>query len=385
MTPIPMPIGTLDIPVVAGNATALVDSLFVSPPGTPLARPFLAPLMQLANASSAFQALGGATAPFFNLPPAPPAVLPATALPNPAATPVQPFVSLLNPPELQAMLDTWWQIWSRAPGAPAPAGANASDVAFLDLLRDYLANPDGAGAMPPYSLWVPNVLYDGMQGEQLKLRLLGYAAVALQAAGAWQAAAVQQLFTHLAFGAHFVVIQAASDLPPAPPAPRCFYTTFANALGTQSRWARAHSHYSGSGPGGLGRGLTNLLAAYAYPGVVNSEVTPANCPYLAALLIGRTAWGIGGDYNTFFQLEGWPTTGLTGAGGRHGADFAAHTASKWNISTYGASLFSEKRGTTVFLAPPAWNPQPNAATIMAPYAGAKPAAQGWLDQALIRL
>lgn len=374
-----MPIGTADIAVAAGNATALVDALFVSPPGTPLARPFLAPLMQLANASSAFQALGGATAPFFNVPAAPPPAAPATLLPNPAATPVQSFVSLLNPPELQAMLDVWWQIWSRAPGAAAPAAANASDVAFLDLLRDYLANPDGAAAMPPYSMWVPNVAYDGMNGEQLKLRLLGYAPVALQVAGVWQAAAVRQFLTYLAFGAHFVIIQAASDLPPAPPAPRCFYTVFANALGGQSRWARAHSHYSGAG------GLTNLLAAYAYPGVINSEVTPANCPYLTALLIGRTAWGIGGDYNTFFQLEGWPTTGITGAGGRHGADFAAHNATKWNISTYGASVFSEKRGTTVFLAPPAWNPLPNAVTLMAPYAGAKPAAQGWLDPNLVRL
>lgn len=120
---------------------------------------------------------------------------------------------------------------------------------------------------------------------------------------------------------------------------------------------------------------------------MTAETAPnANCPFILSLLIGRTAWGAvtGNNHNTFVQLEGWPATGWTGAGGRHGVDYQTHGATKWNISTYGACLYSEKRGMTVFLAPPTWIPNVNpGGTIMAPYDGAA-TAQGWLDRNLVR-
>ena len=66
------------------------------------------------------------------------------------------------------------------------------------------------------------------------------------------------------------------------------------------------------------------------------------------------------------------------------ADFDTHKATLWNISTYGASIYSEKRGTTIFLAPPGWNPQLRpGGTIMMNYVGADP-RQAWLNTALVR-
>lgn len=303
--------------------------------------------------------------------------------------------------ERQQLVDTWWAMWNGAPPAPGWPAHLASDVNLLQALRDYILDPTnagGGGAPIPanrYVLWVPEVAYDGMRfdapssSNRLALVLRGYQAVDLwnpAGPGAWDQANTYRFLNLLGAGAHVVVVTAQRDLAAAGGARPDFYGYFTNQLGAQSRAALAHSHYSGAGGG------TNLGAAWTYPGAITTETTPAPCPTICAFLVGRTAYSLlGNEFNTFFQLEGWPAT----VGGelwshlpggqptRHAADFAAHNASLWNFSTFGASLYSEKRGTTVFLAPAGWNPQAGGPTIMAPYVGAE-TPQRWLVKNLIR-
>jgi hypothetical protein len=387
-----MPIGQADIavPVPGYDAQNLVEALY-TPDESPLSRGYLTPLIQLvtqtaADAYSGLLPVGGGPIqlnPQAYILPAPLAAVlappPAATAPPVVSTPAAELVSLLNPLEFETMIDTWWQIWTAVGGV-----GNPSDIALLNVLRDYIGDPQdvvATGGVPvPLSMWVPQFVYDGSIGDQIRLFLTGYNQVILYAGGAWQQAGVLQFLQYLAFGAHFVAISAPRALPGLAPVVQPFMTVFEAALRGQSRKAKAHSHYTES------KGFGNLGAAYTYPALVNTENAPAGCPYVIAFLVGRTAWGFTAEWNTFFQLEGWPTTGVTGIGGRHGKDFKAHDSTKWNISTYGASVFSEKRGTTIFLAPPTWrggNPQPQVPSIMAPYVGAE-TAQSWLDKNLVR-
>ncbi len=41
------------------------------------------------------------------------------------------------------------------------------------------------------------------------------------------------------------------------------------------------------------------------------------------------------------------------------------------MSTYGFSVYTERHATTMFLAPPNWNPHTSSKIIMAPYVGAE--------------
>ena len=91
-----------------------------------------------------------------------------------------------------------------------------------------------------------------------------------------------------------------------------------------------------------------------------------------------------GTYNTFIQLEGWQA-----GGSRHNADYATYQQTLWNISTYGASAYSEKRATSIFLAPAGWTPQVYQTTRMMPYVGAyaqsNGSPQGWLNPSLVTI
>ncbi|CAE6703322.1 hypothetical protein R75461_06292 [Paraburkholderia nemoris] len=61
----------------------------------------------------------------------------------------------------------------------------------------------------------------------------------------------------------------------------------------------------------------------------------------------------------------------------------------WNISTYGASAYSEKRATSIFLAPAGWTPQVYQTTLMMPYVGAYANSNGtpqsWLNTSLVTI
>ncbi|HWD29035.1 MAG TPA: hypothetical protein VG387_17815, partial [Rhizomicrobium sp.] len=74
----------------------------------------------------------------------------------------------------------------------------------------------------------------------------------------------------------------------------------------------------------------------------------------------------------------------TSGGPRHGQDYAAYSQSFWNISTFGAAPYSEKRATTIFLAPAPWVPSIYSDTFMMPYVGAE-TPQLWLKTSLVQV
>lgn len=270
------------------------------------------------------------------------------------------------------------------------ADSDGSDARFIKVVRDYCT-----GGVP-FSLWVPRMrCIDVPEKGPARYCLEGY-----QEHPFGSAATLDVFFELLLAGAHFVVIHSAKDLgsirPPLNPMPGDFYASLTSSL--KCRKAAGHSHYaavvSGASPWGK---------AMVYPSLAQNDDETLKleqgqpAPYLAAILIDRTAHNY---HNTFFQLEGWPAFGGTSTavaqvpswstrqqlkfsgGYRHGGDFKTHGDTNWNIATYGACAYSEKRGGTVFIAPNAWKPEPQPQTIMAPYVGAE-SKQRWLKQNLI--
>lgn len=134
--------------------------------------------------------------------------------------------------------------------------------------------------------------------------------------------------------------------------------------------ATGHSHYTKT---------VALNTATSYP-VITEDKAPIRCPIVCSLIVDTTDWKRNDDYNTFFQLEGWPGVSMGGARGRHAADFATHQATKWNIATYGLCPYSEKRGTTIFLAPSTWAATVKAGWKMPSYAGARSKDQHWITK-----
>ncbi len=137
---------------------------------------------------------------------------------------------------------------------------------------------------------------------------------------------------------------------------------------TDKTTAFGHSHYTGS---------VALKTAYGYP-IITEDKAPVRCPIVSSLLVDTTDRKSNKDYNTFFQLEGWPGVSMGGAAGRHAADFELHQATKWNISTYGLCPYSEKRGTTIFLAPDNWKARVSPGWTMPSYAGARLQTPPWV-------
>lgn len=184
--------------------------------------------------------------------------------------------------------------------------------------------------------------------------------------------ALDSFFLRLLCGAHFVFIQDSKDLPPGTQTGD-FYSDFkaSDAFAASSRRHPGNSHYTSA---------LNRCGWYAPS--VPEKTAPHDCPFLVAYLFCLTDSRIlckPKHYSTFMQLEGWQAINA-----RHTADYELHEQTVWNISTYGACAYSEKRGTTIFLAPEEWKPVPNEDTIMAPYAGAE-TRQVWLRSDLISL
>lgn len=275
---------------------------------------------------------------------------------------------LIEKDELETIISCWecgwWSAFKADPGVMAGVRpmTHPLDNALMEFLQRYV----NAAAL---TMHVPKLTDVGVKGTSPIYQLDGYEAHALHGE---QRPSVRRFLKLLAAGAHFVVIHASGDLGDvAAPAP------FFDEFPLPTKLATFHSHYRSM------LSPANLKAAKLYPTIVEGEETPESCPFILALLIGRTSQGVmGSNYNSFLQLEGWPASGLHSA--RHMADYQAHQQSKWNISTYGACPYSEKRGATIFLAPPSWTPAPAPATIMAPYRGASK-RQGWLETDLIRL
>ncbi|MFY0574396.1 hypothetical protein ACN28S_08600 [Cystobacter fuscus] len=182
---------------------------------------------------------------------------------------------------------------------------------------------------------------------------------------------LKEFVTLFLAGAHFVVLHNAKDLGHGKVAD--FYAAFHKdndkVLAANKVPAAGHSHYTS---------LVALFTAYGYPKIAADEA-PGICPIVASFLIDTTANKVvGSDYNTFFQLEGWPGVTMGGMSGWHAADFATHQATKWNISTYGLCPYSEKRGTTIFLAPDNWTAPVTPGWKMPSYAGARKESPPWV-------
>ena len=234
---------------------------------------------------------------------------------------------------------------------PAPREI-ASDKAFIELISTYIDAQDlhlvvpsfqcaekNDNAPSPYSLEEPIVA--SFKNDN----------------GTWNGDTIRQFLELLLLGAHFVVIHSAQDLGTELPS---FFTKFKTLAGVKTA---GHSHYSGHKVSLNGRNYPPLTLNTTEGPHLDELSTAAQATLLPVVLCDETS---NAQANTFFQMEGWPPgKNMLGireqyrypalAGGyRHGADFDTHGKTFWNISTYGASPYSEKRAGSVFLAPKAW-------------------------------
>lgn len=253
-------------------------------------------------------------------------------------------------------------------GNAPDSNLQASDRILMSTLNKYFVDNN-------LVLWVPQLQDNGKNDGKLKYQLTRYQNFD------WGQPQTQQDFLELFLaGAHFVVIHSSKDLPENIVSPPNFYD-LVEGLGFTHTFNAWNSHYAG---------LLSVTGR-AYPNTIKKDEAPQNCPLITSFLAGITAEPKD-DPNSFFQLEGWPGFSYIG-GGWHGDDYTAHKATKWNISTYGACPYSEKRGTTVFLAPNGFNINTSQETIMQPYqgswkygwVGSTKYPQGWMDTNLISL
>jgi hypothetical protein len=111
---------------------------------------------------------------------------------------------------------------------------------------------------------------------------------------------------------------------------------------------------------------------------------PGGEPLALALLVGVTATTYA---NAFVQLEGWPARAWPSppGGERHNGDYATNEATLWNVATSGASAYSEKRSTPIFLANAAFDLTLEASTGMPYYWGANAGnvGDGWMHPDLV--
>jgi hypothetical protein len=263
---------------------------------------------------------------------------------------------------------------------------SGADQPIMQFLANYIAPGQGQA---PMTMWVPNILYE--DGNPAVFLIGGYSEFVLASNSGngvqWSPGNLQAFLKLLLAGAHFVAISAAEDFANQGSPNyngRALYTAFQNS-GLSQREDFANSHYCNPS-------LYNNTGYYYLN--ITEQWAPPNCGLVLALLFGSTVNNsrspAPGTFNTFMQLEGWPASGT--GGGRHKADYEAYKKTLWNTSTYGACPYSEKRATTVFLAPPAWIPKIYQTTLMMPYVGAyangfypNGVPQSWLDTSVARV
>lgn len=268
--------------------------------------------------------------------------------------------------QMTAFTSQWAEQWTTGSCPACPR----QDAALIDLLASYMKSAANTG---PLSLWIPQISYVPDSSPAI-FNLSGYREYPFMAEGGWNSATVEAFLNLLAAGAHFVAVSAAPDLPPG--VTMQGFDTFFASSGLTSRHDPGNSHYAT---------LLNLTGTY-YLGM-DDDFAPPECGLILAFLNGRTVndpLAPAGSYNTFIQLEGWQA-GYS----RHNADYDTYQQTLWNISTFGSCPYSEKRATTLFLAPPGWTPQLYQITRMMPYVGAYANSdntpQGWLNPALVNI
>lgn len=278
-------------------------------------------------------------------------------------------------PLAQTLLNVWMGV---------PNIGTSTDVAIINFFKGQFGPYNGN---PPLNLVVPRIAYVANSNPSAYV-IEGYDTwpfMGTQGSNyVWTSSVVQTFLTLLLSGAHFVQIGADEDyqnMGMANPG-RDLYSAFRNS-GLTQRGDLGNSHYCDTAP-------INTTGEYYLD--IEQDFAPPGSGIVLSLLFGRTVNSLSstvGTYNTFMQLEGWPAHGLTG-GNWHMADYNAYKESLWNISTYGACPYSEKRGTTVFLTPPGFGVQPYQTTCMMPYVGAyatgsypNGSPQPWLNTAVV--
>ena len=273
--------------------------------------------------------------------------------------------------QLSGIVAGWASHWLGTSDVPF----SAQDANLLDLLAHYIKTASTSGTL---SLWLPTISYNTGTSPTV-YTLSGYSAYALtNSDGSWNANAVTTFLTLLAAGGHFVAVSASADLPTGVSA-----LSFDESLkqsGLSTRHDIGSSHYTS---------LLNVTGTYYLS--VSDDFAPVGCGLILAFLTGRTVndpLATSGTYNSFFQIEGWQSSVDST---RHNVDYGTFSETLWNLSTFGACPYSEKRGTTIFLAPPGWVPAVYQTTRMSPYVGAyasnpsSPQPQPWLNTALIQI
>ncbi|MEI9995716.1 MAG: hypothetical protein WDM91_14060 [Rhizomicrobium sp.] len=275
------------------------------------------------------------------------------------------------------------------PGQSGVAVETSSpDYPIVEFLADFLVVPDSHDSTKPDTskapciMYVPQFTYVSATSEGPKYQLTGYASYPFNAGSTtrFNMDSVDTFLQLLLAGAHFVNVQADSDYDNQKSSPknnsRDLYNRFKdNIPGSLQHRCIGNSHYTNTvNTSGLYYG--NTYGEWAAPG----------SGLVQALLFAKTA---DTEWNTFMQLEGWPADGdwVTGNGSwtggpRHGADYANYQTSYWNISTFGACPYSEKRATTIFLSTAHWTPAICSSTYMMPYVGAE-TLQHWLKTGLV--
>lgn len=274
--------------------------------------------------------------------------------------------------QLPAIVAMWKEYWLNGTTGACPA----ADAVLIDRLKGFVATSKAT------NIWLPRLtVHDA--GPPAVFNLKGYNRIGFYKGGTpaghapeWSASTVERFLTLLASGGHVVQICASADLPGTRYSSASdFYATFASAAIVRGDEIGS-SHYVA--PGAL---RTNAEGWYFLD--IDGENMPAqvvakpgaaavDAGLLNAFMTSMTVTGVGvdgGDYNAFFQLEGWQQQGL-GGGARHMYDYDTYNKIAWNISTFGASPYSEKRATSVFLAPDGWTPAVTQVTCMMPYVGA---------------
>lgn len=268
--------------------------------------------------------------------------------------------------QMAGFVGLWQQHWL---GGQSPA-CPATDAALLDMLSGYVEKASNVG---PLVLWVPQIGYVPDSSPSV-YRLTGYRRYDFKVAGAWNADTVGTFLGLLAGGAHFVAVSADADRPDG--VTMQGFDQFFKASGLPTSHDIGNSHYAS---------LTNVTGTYYLD--IGADFAPENCGLILAFLAGQTvndSLAPSGAYNTFIQLEGWQA-----GHSRHNFDYDTYKKTLWNISTFGACPYSEKRATTVFLAPDGWTPQVYQITRMMPYVGAyanrNGTPQDWLNTSLVEI
>lgn len=277
------------------------------------------------------------------------------------------------------VLNSWLAAWQHSQGDPQTYNYyQSTDYQLINFLAEYIKTNN-------LVLAVPNLeLKDVQSGTAIaRYNSNGYQSSPFLTNGAWNygqfdssGRASKGSYPHdtvtvflrmLYYGAHMVVISSPDDTNTSV---QSFYDRFRNHSGLDESWDKFNSHYTNTGN----------TSGYYYLSI-NSDSVPSSNPLIPSFLVGKTSDF--NNYNTFIQLEGWQNH-FPYIGGWHAADYDAHENTLWNYSTFGACAYSEKRCTTVFLAPADFNLTQDSSTHMPLYVGAG-SKQGWMNTDLLVL